>query len=293
MQNEDTLSGRRQESISIIHNAIAGAKILAFELDVSHRDSKVIMKACLSIEGGRKLIYDMDTGHITFEDSGRSTSGETDASTSKPRKRNTGEKLMKLSEFLQAVGDEASAIINYVGEEALKAVKQDGDALKYVKDQTPEICTEAVKRNGYALKYVKDQTPEICTEAVKRNGYALRYVKDQTPEICTEAVKRNGYALKYVKDQTPEICTEAVKRNGYALRYVKDQTPEICTEAVKRNGYALRYVKDQTPEICTEAVKQDGDALKYVNKSIFEPDGNTKTKQPCPRCNGTGIVEEA
>ena len=35
---------------------------------------------------------------------------------------------------------------------------------------------EAVKRNGYALQYVKDQTEAICLEAVKRNGYALQYV---------------------------------------------------------------------------------------------------------------------
>ena len=63
-------------------------------------------------------------------------------------------------------------------------------------------------------------------------------------------------------------------------------------EAVKQNGYALRYVKDQTPEVCVEAVKRNGYALQYVDKSIFEPDGNSKTKQTCPRCGGCGSVEE-
>ena len=43
---------------------------------------------------------------------------------------------------------------------------------------------EAVKQDGWALQYVKEQTPEICLEAVKQDGYALRYVKKQTPEIC-------------------------------------------------------------------------------------------------------------
>ena len=61
-----------------------------------------------------------------------------------------------------------------------------------------EASMEAVKRNGYALQYVKDQTEAICLEAVKEDGYALRYVKDQTEAICLEAVKRNGYALRYV-----------------------------------------------------------------------------------------------
>jgi len=40
-----------------------------------------------------------------------------------------------------------------------------------------EECLEAVKQNGWALRYVKEQTPEICLEAVKQNVYALRYVK--------------------------------------------------------------------------------------------------------------------
>ena len=40
----------------------------------------------------------------------------------------------------------------------LKAVKRDGDALRYVKEQTADICMEAVKQNGDALRYVKEQT---------------------------------------------------------------------------------------------------------------------------------------
>ena len=57
---------------------------------------------------------------------------------------------------------------------------------------------EAVKRNGYALKFVKNQTPEICLQAVKQDGWALRFVKEQTPEICLEAVKQDGDALQCI-----------------------------------------------------------------------------------------------
>jgi len=45
-------------------------------------------------------------------------------------------------------------------------------------------CLEAVKQNGYALKYVKNQTKKICLEAVKQNGLALKFIKNQTDEIC-------------------------------------------------------------------------------------------------------------
>jgi hypothetical protein len=39
---------------------------------------------------------------------------------------------------------------------------------------------EAVKQDGYALRFVKDQSESVCLEAVKRNGDALRFVKDQS-----------------------------------------------------------------------------------------------------------------
>ena len=106
-----------------------------------------------------------------------------------------------------------------------------------------KYCLEAVKENGSALKYVKDQTEEMCMKAVRENGYALQFVKNQTENVCMEAVRQNGYALEYVRDQTEAICMAAVKGNGYALEYVSDQTKEICMAAVRQNSNALRYVK--------------------------------------------------
>ena len=82
----------------------------------------------------------------------------------------------------------------------LTAVKQNGDSLQYVKEQTEEICLKAIKQDGMSLQYVKEQTEKICLEAVKVNGYSLRYVKEQTENICLEAVKQNGMSLQYVKD---------------------------------------------------------------------------------------------
>ena len=83
---------------------------------------------------------------------------------------------MKLSEFLNRLNAKEEDITTYSGADALKAVERNGYALRYVKDQTPDICLKAVERNGDALKYVKDQTPDLCLKAVKRNGDALKYV---------------------------------------------------------------------------------------------------------------------
>ena len=93
---------------------------------------------------------------------------------------------MTLEQFLNKFKREESEIIEYKGDEALKAVKEDGDALRYVKEQTEEICLEAVKENGYALKYVKEQTEEICLKAVEEDGDALQYVDKSVFKGCLE-----------------------------------------------------------------------------------------------------------
>jgi len=40
------------------------------------------------------------------------------------------------------------------------------------------MCLAAVRQNGLALQYVKEQIEEICLAAVKQNGLALQYVKE-------------------------------------------------------------------------------------------------------------------
>ena len=102
---------------------------------------------------------------------------------------------------------------------------------------------EAVKRDGYELRYVLDQTPEICLAAVNENGSALQYVTEQTPEICLAAVIQDGFALQYVKEQTPEICLEAVKQDAYALEYVEERFLESEDEIVILNGQKYKLTK--------------------------------------------------
>ena len=58
----------------------------------------------------------------------------------------------------------------------MNAVKEDGDALQFVKIQTEEICIEAVKQDGYALQYVEIQIDKLCMEAVNQDGNALQFV---------------------------------------------------------------------------------------------------------------------
>ena len=89
-------------------------------------------------------------------------------------------------------------VIRVLKEEKKVIVEGVGDVSEYECWYDEKYCLRAVKNNGHALRYVKEQTPELCLRAVKNYGDALRYVKEQTPELCLEAVKEDGDALSYV-----------------------------------------------------------------------------------------------
>jgi hypothetical protein len=56
----------------------------------------------------------------------------------------------------------------------------------------------AVQQNGYAIKYVNDQTFDLCMAAVQQNGGALVHVKDQTFHICMAAVQQDGWTSVFI-----------------------------------------------------------------------------------------------
>ena len=73
---------------------------------------------------------------------------------------------------------------------------------------------EAVKQNGWALEYVKNQTNEICFEAVRQNGLALKFVKNPTKKMCLISVENNPKNIRFVdKKKFPEIWDKYVIKN--------------------------------------------------------------------------------
>ena len=104
-------------------------------------------------------------------------------------------------------------------EEGLKAVEKNGEALQYVKNQTPEVCLKAVEQNGYALRYAKKQTPELCLKVVERCGEALQFVEKQTPEVRTTRRSVRMHLVCRLFDGLSFILVESgqIRRSGRAV----------------------------------------------------------------------------
>jgi len=71
-----------------------------------------------------------------------------------------------------------------------RQIAHDGCLIRNVpeKMRTHNLCLAAVRQNGMALKFISNQTPEICRAAVEQNPDALQYVdKRFRPEIEEES----------------------------------------------------------------------------------------------------------
>lgn len=149
----------------------------------------------------------------------------------------------------------------------LQRVAYDGEYLKDVEEQTPEICIAAVSENSFALAHVKEQTPEICIAAFKQlakewrrgnfdcAGSLLRMVKKHTPEVCAAAMAVDLHAFRSIREQTYELCMMAVKRCGMMLNYCKYKfrTPELCMTAFRVNPLAAKFFPNRELAAKTEA----------------------------------------
>ena len=63
-------------------------------------------------------------------------------------------------------------------------------------------------------------------------------------------------------------------------------------EFLKKVGGKVESIVTYSGKDALKAVEKNGYALRYVNASIFEADGNTKKRQTCTHCGGSGEIEE-
>jgi hypothetical protein len=113
--------------------------------------------------------------------------------------------------------------------------------------RTPELCLAAVRQNGLALEFVRNQTPRICLEAVQQYGLSLYFVREQTEEICMAAVLKDPNSIKWVSKKTPEICKAAVSRDKFVFYLIKDPVEELSKFAEAHHGCKF-FINKPNPE---------------------------------------------
>lgn len=154
--------------------------------------------------------------------------------------------------------------------------------MKYIDNQTPELCLIALKHDILAIQYIRYLNNDIrkylasynkssidlfatiqgiCMDEVMRDGMRLQHIEpeNQTEEMCKIAVSKNGDALQYVANQTEELCKIAVLKDVKNLIYVKKQTVELCKLALDIDCWAYGYIRYPTDELCIYAMRKNED----------------------------------
>ena len=169
---------------------------------------------------------------------------------------------------------------------ALRAIKQDGTALKFVSDELKkdrEIVLAAVKQEGYSLRYASNelkQDYDIVLAAVQHNGFSLQFASDELKNdrgIVMAAVNSDGvyqedeYAvLQFASNKLRndrEIVLAAVQVDGWAFEFASDELKkdrEIFMTALQAVPYALRFATRDVrkdPDIVTMVMKADWNAV--------------------------------
>ncbi len=76
-----------------------------------------------------------------------------------------------------------------------------------VAEKTPEFTLHAISLNPKVLRWITDQTEEMCLRAVRQDGFLLADAKVRTRRVLLAAVRQNGRAIRYVErdERTDEI----------------------------------------------------------------------------------------
>jgi hypothetical protein len=171
--------------------------------------------------------------------------------------------------------------------EMVKAVKQNGDALKYASDELKAdrvVVLEAVKQDGSTLHYAAAELKAdrgVVLAAVKQDGVALLSASAELKAdrgVVLAAVKQNGDALWHASDELTNdrgVVLEAVKQNGDALKYASDELKAdrgVVLAAVTQNGDALRHAGDELKDdrgVVLAAMKQRGfEVLRWASVKL-------------------------
>ncbi|WP_164703572.1 DUF4116 domain-containing protein, partial [Aliarcobacter skirrowii] len=83
----------------------------------------------------------------------------------------------------------AIAIFGFVGCAEKSQYERIVSEHKQLKIMAKENPLKAVRQNGYAIRYIKNPSEEVQLEAVKRNVNAIEYIKNPSEKVQLEAVK--------------------------------------------------------------------------------------------------------
>jgi len=180
----------------------------------------------------------------------------------------------------------------------LFTVRQNGLALRWINEQTPEICLAAVQNNSKALQFVdKSLCSSRCynllkkaaDEKIKENKIKAKNKKkpkihpkfladNQYSELCFYFVKKEHHYINYFEkkylsgNDWLELCKIAIRKKGEILYFIdissETNFQELHQLALK-NGGGLKYIYKQDYKQCLSVINKNGSELSFIRPNQF------------------------
>lgn len=173
--------------------------------------------------------------------------------------------INKNTEICEAALNENSKITGIDKNHQNLTFKNDGSAIKYIKNPSTKMILQAIKCGVDASLLFKHKTLldySMWLKLVKNDPKTIIYVppKHQTEELCLSSIKNYDHALYHIdpKKQTYKICEEAIKLNGQQIFLVdeKFRSPILLMHAIRSSNKAIIYINNPSIELCKEHVRQ-------------------------------------
>jgi hypothetical protein len=137
----------------------------------------------------------------------------------------------------------------------IEALKENGRAIRYIRNPSEEMQLAAVTADGLAIEWIEGPSEAVQLAAVKNNSYALQYIKNPSEQVKLEAVKECGESIQYIKNPSEEIKLAAVKQYGYAIYHINDPSEAVQLAAVNDCPSSIIYIKNPTEAVKSIAKK--------------------------------------
>src|SRR5690606_36886127 len=130
-----------------------------------------------------------------------------------------------------------------------------------------EFCQSMIKIRPDFIRFVNDQTYELCIQALKIDPLVIEFVinpiekytlvcLDDYKELCKYAVENSHHSLSKIKQLSNNIIDISIKIFPYSIKYIKINDPMQYEEYVRINPFVLEFIdmKYWTRELLIDAI---------------------------------------
>lgn len=139
-----------------------------------------------------------------------------------------------------------------------------------VNDPIENVNETIEKEKNVSLKYITNQTQELCTKMILDDPNEFKYIDPllQTDDLSAIVIRKNSMLLEFVNNKTEELCELAVTLNGLSIQFVDNQTPYICKIALQQNVDAIFYIHMRTEEQWKYVLNKKPELSAYIDNKF-------------------------